>query len=230
VPEDKSGLQHGTVLPLYMVVDSSASMGLLLMDVHESLAHILDILHGDPLLGDLIRLSIISYSDTAHVELPLTAANDIDAAPVLKAKSGTMFGPAFATVRECIQGDVALLKAEGVRVLRPAVLFMTDGWPSDLVNDWEHKLDDLKSGKLAPTLISLGLTGNEDPRALQRIASRPEFAFYAKAGASLSATITDLVGALTTSVTSSVVGGQRAVDLVVPSTVQRIPDFGARGG
>lgn len=162
------------VVPIYLLVDVSASMTLGIVTVNEAIrSTMLDI---DSPIEDRVHLAVISFSDQAEVVLPLTPIGDISAPPFLHVQGGTRYGPLFRILRETIGTDVEHLKRAGYRVARPVAFFLTDGAPTD---GWEQDYKALMDDKYHPTVVAFGIA-SADPVILARIASLPELAFMAQ--------------------------------------------------
>ena len=139
----EEGSQSGEqVLPFYIVCDESASMSSnggidainsALPELHEKIA-------SNPLVNDKARIALIAFSDDAEVLLPLSAAADVEDMPGVMPKGATSYGSAFRLLKTQIATDIATFNADGFKVLRPAVFFISDGGPTD--SDWQtHHVD-----------------------------------------------------------------------------------------
>jgi uncharacterized protein YegL len=143
--------------------------------INQSLPELHATLVQDPLIVDKSRISIISFSDSAEVILPMTKATDVADMPGLSATThAAKFGPVFQVLRETIQRDLDLIKSEGFRVYRPAVFFISGSEPAD--PDWENQYQLLMNSRYAPHVISWGVD-DADAATLQRIATPKMKAF-----------------------------------------------------
>ncbi|GLX99883.1 MULTISPECIES: VWA domain-containing protein [Actinoplanes] len=125
----------GILLPFYLVVDVSYSMsGHRIDQANLILPAVADALAQAPILSDKVRFGVLDFSDDAQVVLPLSDMAGEDVLPKLTVRGGTDFGAAFRTLRERIQQDVGQLRADGFKVHRPAVFFLSDGEPR---HGWE---------------------------------------------------------------------------------------------
>lgn len=115
------------VMPFYIVCDVSGSMsGGPLASLQKVVPAIKSEMFNQPTLGDVLRISVIDFSDDAEVLVPMTNLMQTEV-PVFSIKGGTSFAAAFKLLRQQIPKDIARLKASGQRVYRPAVFFLTDG-------------------------------------------------------------------------------------------------------
>mgnify|MGYP001065100615 CR=1 FL=1 len=159
------------VLPFYVVMDVSYSMtmGHSSDGAHETpiqsgnnvIKEVKVALEDSPLLSDKVRFSLIDFSDDAQVVIPMcdlttVAPQDI---PTLTARGGTSYAAAFRLMQRQIRQDVAQLKADGHKVHRPAVFFLTDGDPTDSDSEWQATFADLTSPsfKERPNFIPFGV-------------------------------------------------------------------------
>lgn len=156
------------VLPFYVLADVSYSMTLQPQDgvtpletLNQLVRHLKDALDENPMLSDKVRFSLVDFSDDAQVQIPLCDLLRIDSTtiPVLKARGGTSFAAAFRTTRKQLDSDVRQLKADGHRVHRPVLFFLTDGEPTDADGEWQIAWAELTDhGFVArPNIIPFGI-------------------------------------------------------------------------
>jgi uncharacterized protein YegL len=159
-----------TKVPVYLLLDVSYSMGgTPLVALNHALRDLVRSLQEEPETSDLIMLCIISFSDDAQVDMPLTALTDIKEVPHLAARGGTSYVPALQLLRSTIERDIPSLKAEGYQVYRPIAFFLTDGYPSDSLPSLQVAIQNLHASPRRPTLVALGI-GDVDPRILRQLA------------------------------------------------------------
>ncbi|GLY06943.1 VWA domain-containing protein [Actinoplanes sp. NBRC 101535] len=166
-----------TVFPVFLLVDVSASMtGGPIAAVNRALPGIRAAMRTDPLVGEIARVGLTTFSDEARVVIPLCDLADAHL-PELNAAGGTDFAAAFRGMRRAIETGMTALP-QGTPVYRPVVFFMSDG-RHQAGEDWTGPLRELRDGgwKFAPEVVSFGF-GDSHPESLQRIASR--FTFTAK--------------------------------------------------
>jgi uncharacterized protein YegL len=191
----------GQLLPIYLVADESGSMTGFVDELNAGLASLIDALNLESLAAAKVRLCVIGFSDSARCLLEMGDVRTVRDAPRLSANGGTSYAAAIAELLHRIPEDVDRLKAEGYRVHRPAVFFLTDGQPTD--SGWEPLLDQLMSkGFPRPNLLTFGL-GQVDAKTIVRLASRDDFAFIAAKGTDTGEAIARFCESLTQSIVSS---------------------------
>lgn len=158
-------MSQGVLLPFYLIVDVSFSMmGDKLVAANGILPELAGALAKNPILSDKIRFGVIDFSDDAQVILPLCDLGEQQSLPALNVRGGTDYGAAFTMLRKQLEIDVSQLRADGYKVHRPAVFFLSDGEPNE---DWHREFADLttydastgQGFKWYPTIISLGVDG-----------------------------------------------------------------------
>ncbi len=191
------------VLPFYIVCDESASMAYNggidainngLPDLHASIA-------SDPLVNDKSRICLISFSDTAEVLCPLAPASDIDALPGVMEKGATSFSAAFQLLKTQIAQDIAMLRADGFQVFRPAVFFISDGEPTD--SNWQdshRELTDKSLNPHAPNIIAFGVD-RADGDTIRQVGTIA--AFLAEQDVNPGSALKEIMRALTNSIVQS---------------------------
>lgn len=165
---------HGILLPFYLVVDVSYSMsGRKLSQANLILPEVADALAKNPILNDKIRFGVIDFSDDARVVLPLCDVSTQNNLPGLTVRGGTSFGAAFRLLRLQLESDVAQLRADGYKVHRPAVFFLSDGEPGD---NWKDDFDALteydpataQGFKFYPVIVPFGVE-DADPDVMRAL-------------------------------------------------------------
>lgn len=206
-------------LPVYLVFDVSASMGPFIGNLNEVLDMIIETLKANPVVADKVQLSVIAFSDRAYVAARLADVGETDRSPILSLGEGTAYGPVLKLLRETIPEDVRSLKAEGLAVYRPIVLFLTDGNPTDNIR-WEEELHLLRKAVTRPNIIAIGI-GEVDPEILLQLASRPDLAFLSMPHVNRRALIRNFgnfaISVLLSFISSSSAGATRT-DIPTPET------------
>lgn len=146
------------VLPFYVVIDESASMSSQVDFLNASITHLFASLMNDRELVDKVLISVIAFSDEASTLLPLSRLDEIDSLPGIRVGGGSVYGLAFNHVKAAIDDAVTLLKARHARVLRPIVIFISDGSPQDEPS-WrlEHHLLTTSTNPYRPHIVAFGV-------------------------------------------------------------------------
>ena len=119
---------------------------------------------------------MITFSDIAEELLPLSNLTNVRAMPVCTAKGMANYGEAFNLLRDVIDRDITNLKSQGMRVLRPIAILITNGEPTD---DWEASysaLTDRTINKHAPHILLFGYMG-ANKEVIEKISVSSQFAF-----------------------------------------------------
>lgn len=131
----------GTLILIYLVLDESGSMEPDIGVLNEGILSFWDAFDENPMASARIRLSIIGFSDEAIMYQEPANLCEIEEVPELVAKGRTMYGKAFALVRERLEVDVEYFAKQGYEV-DPFVFFFTDGAPNDK-RTWKTEYDRL---------------------------------------------------------------------------------------
>ncbi|HWF40593.1 MAG TPA: VWA domain-containing protein [Acidothermaceae bacterium] len=207
--------ENGILLPFYLVVDVSYSMSGAKLDVaNEILPSVCDALAKNPILNDKVRFGMVDFSDDARVVLPLCDVSTATQLPGLSVRGGTSYGAAFKLLRRLLESDIGQLRADGYKVHRPAVFFLSDGEPGD---NWKDDFETLteydsstgKGFKYHPVVVPCGVeTADRDVmRQLVHPLSKSKL-YMMKTGSDAAAAIKAMAEVLISSVLAS---GQSAV-------------------
>lgn len=184
-----------------------------LRDLHQAIA-------SDPIVTDKAWFSLIGFSTTPEVLLPLSDLSQVATMPGLSAKGSTDFGAVFRLLKQTIEADVARLKADGAKVYRPAVFFMSDGMPTD--PDWQRGLDELldPNFKQRPNVIAFGFgdanANNLDAATTLKAIATKEV-WMVEEGMAPAAALREWAKSLTSSIVGSVTSStDGTMNLVVP--------------
>jgi uncharacterized protein YegL len=194
------------VFPFYLCLDVSASMaGAPIDSVNQQLPLLRASIGEDPALAEVIRFGVVTFSDLAHTLLPLCDLSLVEAVPELTVQGRTSYAAAFHHLRTVIETDYHTSRAGGDRWYRPAVIFISDGRPTDDSERWRsahQRLTD-PSWKRRPNILSFGF-GDADPGVLSIVSeSKPNRAFIAVEGADPSKVVPELMVGLIQSIVSS---------------------------
>ncbi|WP_229072854.1 VWA domain-containing protein [Actinoplanes sp. DH11] len=225
--------EQGILLPFYLVVDVSYSMnGPKMEQANQILPAVADALAKAPILADKVRFGLLDFSDDAQVVLPLSDMTGHQHLPKLAVRGGTDFGAAFRTLRERLHQDVAQLRADGFKVHRPAVFFLSDGepqpgWEADFAALTEYDKQTGQGFKWYPVLVPCGVdeAGRDTMRRLVHPYRRSKL-YMMRSGADAADAIRAMAEVLISSVLAS---GQSAVDgssgFVLPDRSQLPPSI-----
>src|SRR5689334_13720614 len=114
------------VMPFYIVCDVSGSMCGDMAELNSGIAGLRDEIMKDPVADDLAMLSIIAFDSAARTVVPLDFPSAMKLEP-LKCGGLTNYTSAFQEFHKAFEADRVRLKAEGKKVFRPCVFFLTDG-------------------------------------------------------------------------------------------------------
>ena len=205
-------LMTGTqVFPFYLLCDTSKSMsGERVKTINEGLPEIQAEILDDPIVVGKARVSVISFSTEANVDLPLARLDNVTM-PVLKAGGQTNYAKGMELAKQQIEADMNQLISEGFKVLRPCVFFLTDGRPGD---SWKRVRDawvDRSVNSFQPNIIGFGVA-NADEETLKRLAT--QFSFIASDGVSPAAALREVLRLVTVSIINSTRNG--AIEFNLP--------------
>ena len=209
------------VLPFYVVCDESSSMsGDSIEAINKGIKTLLQAIHNDPVVDAKARVGIISFNDQAKVILPLSQLTTITSVPGCVASGSTSYASAFNLVKSEIESDSPRLKADGFRVHRPFVFFMSDGEPNP--EDWRTPLTQLTDAnfRFRPNIVSFGVDG-ADPSIIKEVStpitvgkgSKESFAFLAQQGIDPGPALTEIMKFITGTIVSSAHQDNPSVDL-----------------
>jgi uncharacterized protein YegL len=130
-----------TVLPLYVACDVSESpRGISIDHVNRLVDEAIE-LAWNPVIVEKVRIAVVTFADDARVVLPLSEFDEITELPILNAGADIRnYSPVFTLLKSLINTDVLQLAEDGYNVMRPWVLFISSGPPSD---DWTASYSEL---------------------------------------------------------------------------------------
>jgi uncharacterized protein YegL len=163
-----------TIFPVFVLIDVSASMaGGSIEAVNAALPALKMEMSSNPTVGEIARVSIVTFSDEGRTVVPLCDLASADI-PEIMIEGGTNFASGFRALKKAIESGMASLP-KGTPVYRPVVFFMSDG-EHVAREDWTAALDALrdKSWKYAPEIVSFGF-GEANTEAIRRVATRYSF-------------------------------------------------------
>jgi uncharacterized protein YegL len=178
ITEQNDPERGSLVMPFYLVSDVSKSMTAAMPALNQTLRALWQAIVNEPVVDDVARICIMTFSDTTRVVVPLGRITET-AIPTLGVELGTNYGAAFRVLAQTISYDVQGLKHEGYKVYRPCVFFLTDGMPLD--EDWEatfqstltYDLDTRQGMKGHPIFVPFGFD-QARPSILARLVYPPD--------------------------------------------------------
>ena len=223
---NNAGIQ---VLPFYLLCDESGSMsGTPIQAVNEGLQKIWKELIKSPATSDKAWVSVISFSDTAEVLVPLTDLQKLTSMPGCQTKGQTSFGNAFRKMKQVIDSDVMNLKAQQLKVIRPVVFFMSDGEPTD--SGWQQAHAELTDPSYAfrPHIMSFGI-GSADGQTIHDVATDvgrdglPRQAYLAADGFAPEKVINEIMGLFISTILGSTKKPDGGVNVPMPQPSALLP-------
>lgn len=152
-------------LPIYLVLDTSASMtGEPISAVQNGLDLLVSTLRQDPYALETAFLSVITFDSEARQIVPLTEITEFQT-PSIQANGLTALGDALKTVADRIRTEVQKTSTGVKGDWKPLVFLMTDGMPTD---EWELGLAEFRTAKPGLT-VCCAAGPNADPNVLSQI-------------------------------------------------------------
>lgn len=171
--------QEGTfaLLPLYLVLDSSASMnGEPFKAALSFVPQLLEAMQDNPTVADKVRLGVITFDSTARVAATLSDKNDLENwylnnKDMQAEGNSTNYTNAFKLIKQEVERGVATITSEKIngeyyKTYRPAVFFVTDGDPvgdnettiTQAFNDLtDENFKDSNGRKIRPNIFVVGV-------------------------------------------------------------------------
>ncbi len=213
------GAPIAKVLPIYFVADESGSMYPHVGELNQGLVSLLDAMQVETMAAAKIRFCIIGFNESVRCYLEPSDLRQLEDMPELTASGNESYRTAFLELRKRIPSDVIKLKSEGYEVHRPAVFFLSDGFPT-LPENWQAALADLKSEDFIerPNILAFGI-GEADSEIIRQVATAPQYAFVSAQGVETGTAIAEFSKALTRSVVASgqgLVGGAAQLQIEEP--------------
>ena len=147
-----------SLVPLYLIIDESAALdepSILALNHH--LLEIHKAISLDPLMNKSVRVSIVSFSDSAEVLLPLSNLNEVTEYPGLMAKGAADYHKLFLKLQDVLIRDCSESPATIDRFARPLIFILAASNPSD--ESWrvqrEKLVDDPRFH--SPHIVVLGV-------------------------------------------------------------------------
>ena len=152
-------------LPVYLLLDTSGSMfGEPIEAVKNGLQNLISALNQDPYALETAYLSIITFDSSVKQVVPLTELTQIQV-PNISASGGTSLGGALKLLAERVDVEVTKTTREVKGDWKPIAFIMTDGEPTDNLNEGLNKLNRSKFANI----IACAVGHNANTDTLRRI-------------------------------------------------------------
>ena len=202
-------VESNLIFPLYLAADRSSSMSDHIDQLNEGLIGLLHAMQLEPMGASKIRLSILGFSSDVEMPLRLADLRSVTEMPWFTARGITDYSLVFRELHGLLIEDVRILRADGFRVIRPAVFFLTDGKPTDSKGkqtsaEWPEELARLKQGpkSVKPNIIAFGI-GKADPGIILKIATNEDYALVSLGETRMSEALANFADSLTKSIVAS---------------------------
>ena len=217
------------VFPFYLCLDVSQSMaGEPIAQVNRELPAIRESVGQDPAVAEVVRFGVVTFSDVARTVLPLSDLALVEVMPTVEVEGRTSYAAAFDHLRRLIEVDYQAGRSGGERWYRPAVMFVSDGRPTDPDERWRESHRRLvdPSWRRHPNILAFGF-GDAVPEVLAAVAeNKPNRAFMATEGANPATVVPELMAGLVQSIVSSSASAYTGSPQLVPPqlpNMQAIP-------
>lgn len=135
-------------LPIYLLIDCSGSMnGEPIESVKQGIKALIADLKGDPQALETAYLSIITFDSSARQVSPLTELM-LFKEPEIRASGATALGGALTVLAESIKNEVRVTTDTQKGDWKPLVFLLTDGSPTDNLDDGLNALSQVKTGNI----------------------------------------------------------------------------------
>ncbi|MGW0792137.1 vWA domain-containing protein [Streptomyces sp. NPDC002911] len=172
---------------VYVVLDTSPAAAGCVTELRDVLGSLQAALAESPDVAAAVRLSVLTFSGTADVRMPLTQISPGTGIPDFQAGDDCRYEPVFRRLLELVPLETERLKQQASRVNRPTVFFLAVGDPVD-GGAWQAARQELMQHRYRPNIVACGI-GTTDRRAVAQIASLTEFALSANARTDLSESV-----------------------------------------
>jgi uncharacterized protein YegL len=234
--QEQTHVQGQLVMPFYVICDVSGSMSGDIAALQAGLEQLKADIMKDPVVDDLTMLSVIAFGTDAKTVVALAPPSEV-VIPQLQLMGGTDFGAAFREYHRAFEEDRARLKAEGKKVYRPCVFFLTDGepWDKDYVQTFSSLLAydpaTNQGNRAFPYVVTFGF--RDAPEDVIRGLAYPDFGstkgkWFLARSSNISELLRSMTKAIGNTVVSSGLSASAGVPQIVPPTVS--PQAGMQFG
>lgn len=153
---NSEGSRKSKVAAFYLVLDLSESMGPHLSALQNALEDAFTLLYEQSFSAAVARVSVIGFGSNATTLLPLCDISENPSfRPVIKSMGSTEYLSAFQELLSRITEDITSLK-KNYLVIRPSILFLTDGFPTDKSDEWLQVRQQLLTPPWRPNILVYG--------------------------------------------------------------------------
>jgi len=156
---------------VYLVIDESSALSensisalnLVFPEIHRTISI-------NPLTIDSVRVSVVSFSDSVEVLLPLSNLSEIEEFPGLVAKGSADYQELFLALQKVLANDLSMLPLSDKQYARPIVFIIATSNPND--GSWRKPHADLLNDPRfhSPHLVVIG-AGESSASTMTEIAT-----------------------------------------------------------
>ena len=155
-----------TRCPVALVLDTSTSMsGAPIKQLNEGLRLFIEQVQKDEIASFSVELICITFGSIPEISLPFTNVSDIAAPPQLSTSGCTSMGAAITLALQQLEERKAALKKSGIPYYQPWLVLMTDGAPTDSVQEATRRVHKL-SGERKLAFFGIGVGDSVDMNVL----------------------------------------------------------------
>jgi uncharacterized protein YegL len=171
------------VLPICLTIDVSGSMQAsgAIEAVNTCLPELRAMVLADPTIGEMAKLSIVTFENTARTVVESQDIRDITF-PHLIASGGTNYTAGLREGQAAIERAIRQL-GRGVRIFSPVMFFISDGEPNDAEPNWFAAREQLSQMRYRPNVVAFGM-GDANLAVISKLATKMSngvpFAFLAR--------------------------------------------------
>lgn len=156
-------------LPVYLLLDTSGSMyGEPIEAVKNGVQTLISTLRSDPYALETAYISIITFNTSAQQVTPLTELSAFQQ-PSIDAGGCTALGGALNLLAQKIDSEITKTTAEVKGDWRPLVFIMTDGEPTDSIEQGLSEFKKRKSGIVVACAAGQGANTNTLKRITENV-------------------------------------------------------------
>lgn len=146
------------LVPVYLVLEESSALSeTSISAINQAVPEIHRVISIDPLKNESVQVSIVSFSDSAEVLLPLSNLNEVTEFPGIVAKGNVNYRKLFLKIQEVLIDDFSRLSHTVKHYARPFVFILAASNPSD--ESWREQRERLISDPRFhnPHIVVLGV-------------------------------------------------------------------------